>query len=83
MNSVSELTELIKAAFSERTPNFNGEKYLTNSDLCKFLHISQRTLLEYRETRKIGYYKISGKILYKESDIIKMLEENYIPSFLR
>ena len=62
-----------------RTPVLNGEKYLTNKDLCKLLHISSRTLQDYRDSGKIGYIQISGKILYKESDILKILEDNYIP----
>lgn len=80
INTLSELTALLKQAFSERTPLLNGEKYLTNNEICELLHISQRTLQDYRDTGKIGYIQISsGKILYKESDIIKLLEDNYVP----
>ena len=78
---LSNLTEFIKKAFSQRTPHLNGEKYLTNIDLSKLLHISQRTLQDYRDNRKVGYIQISGKILYKESDINTLLEENYIPAW--
>jgi hypothetical protein len=79
IKKLSELSEFIRKAFSQRTPLFNGEKYLTNIDVCKFLHMSQRTLQDYRDNGKIGYIQISGKILYKESDIIKLLEDNYMP----
>ena len=30
---------------------------------------------------KLPYYKIGGKILYKEQDIIEILEKNKIPAF--
>ena len=78
-DKLAKLTELIKKAFEQRTPHLNGEKYLTNTDVCRFLHLSQRTLQYYRDNGKIGYIQISGKILYKESDIIKLLEDNYVP----
>lgn len=80
VNKLSKLNGLIREALSQHTPHFNGEKYMTNVDICKFLHISQRTLQDYRDTGKIGYIQISGKILYKESDILKLLEENYVPA---
>jgi len=78
INKLTELTELLKKAFSVRTVALNGEKYFTNIDLCKFLHMSKRTLQEYRDDGKIAYIQISGKILYKESDILKLLDDNYI-----
>jgi hypothetical protein len=81
IKKLAELAELVKKAFSIRTPVFKGEKYLTNIDLCKLLHISSRTLQDYRDNGKIGYIQISGKILYKESDILKLLEDNYIPKY--
>ena len=44
--------------------------------------ISKRTLQEYRSTGKLAYYQLGGKILYKESDIKKLLESNRIEVFL-
>ena len=68
----------VKNMLGNRTLVLNGERYLTNADLGKLLHLSLRTLQEFRDTRKIGYIKISGKILYRESDILKWLEDNYV-----
>ena len=34
-------------------------------------------LQDYRDRRIIPYTQFAGKILYKESDLEKMLEENY------
>ena len=39
--------------------------------------MSERLLQEYRNEGSLPYIKISGKILYKESDILKLLEDNY------
>ena len=42
---------------------FNGERFLTDEELSKVLRVSRRTL--------------QGKTLYKESDILKILEDSY------
>jgi len=76
--SLQELKQLITQTLAERTPCLNREIYLDNKDLCKLLHISQRTLQEYRVMGILGYIQISGKILYKESDVIRMLEDHYV-----
>ena len=49
--------------------------------LSKALKITKRTLIEYRMNGKLPYYKIGGKILYKEQDIIDILERNKVLAF--
>lgn len=53
------------------------EDFLGNKQVCKLLQLSPRTLQYYREKRLIPFYKLEGKILYKMTDIQKMLEDNY------
>lgn len=53
------------------------DTFLGNKDVCKLLQLSPRTLQDYRDKRLIAFYKLEGKILYKMSDIRKMLENNY------
>lgn len=55
----------------------NGEMYLTDKELSARLHISKRTLQEYRNTAVLPYFIIGGKVLYRESDIQALLESNY------
>lgn len=55
----------------------NGELYLTDKDVSARLHISKRTLQEYRNTNILPYFIIGGKVLYRESDIQALLESNY------
>ncbi|MCD8250497.1 MAG: helix-turn-helix domain-containing protein [Phocaeicola dorei] len=61
-------------------PTFDGEHYLSGEEVCDALHISKRTLQEYRDNQMIPYISLPGKMLYKESDILALLEENYIPA---
>ena len=56
---------------------FNGERFLTDEELSKVLRVSRRTLQEYRTFGVVPYYMVQGKTLYKESDILKILEDSY------
>lgn len=60
-------------------PMLGGEVYLTGEEVCQLLRLSTRTLQEYRDNGTITYYKIGGKILYRQSDIQTMLERHYYP----
>ena len=64
----------IQQALKNRTPQLNGEKYLTNREVCQLLRISPRTLQNWRDTGKIPFIRLKGKILYKESEILKELK---------
>ena len=58
-------------------PLFAGELFLTGKKVCERLYISPRTLQDYRDRKIIPYTQFAGKILYKTSDLEKLLEENY------
>ena len=58
-------------------PLFAGELFLTGKEVCERLYISPRTLQDYRDRRIIPYTQFAGKILYKASDLEKMLKANY------
>lgn len=76
-NSLDELLDCIKSALKNRTLALGGEKYLTNRDVSELLHISERTLQDWRDNGRIVYIQISGKVLYRESDVRRLLEEAY------
>lgn len=61
-------------------PVMNGEIYLSGQQVCELLHISKRTLQQYRDDRILPYTQIGGKILFKQSDILRALEKNYVCS---
>lgn len=58
-------------------PPLNGERYMTDKEMAERLKVSRRTLQEYRNERKIPFIIFGGKVLYRETDIERMLEENY------
>jgi hypothetical protein len=72
---LDELLNTVQQALKNRTPHLNGEKFLSNRDVCQMLHISSRTLQDWRDTGKIPFIQIRGKILYKESKIVKLLKK--------
>ncbi|MBX9449539.1 MAG: helix-turn-helix domain-containing protein [Taibaiella sp.] len=75
---ITQLRSRIESILKNYRPLMNGEIYLSGEDMCKLLHISKRTLQQYRDDNILPYIQIGGKIIYKESDILTILERNYI-----
>lgn len=75
---ITQLRTRIESILKNYRPVMNGEIYLSGEDVCKLLHISKRTLQQYRDDNILPYIQIGGKIIYKESDILNVLEQNYI-----
>ena len=65
----------------ESRPHLNGEKFLSNREASKYLKVSIRTLQEWRDTGVIPYIQIKGKIIYRQSDIDKLLQKHYFESW--
>jgi len=72
-----ELRTRMELILENYRPVMNGEIYLSGEDVCKLLHISKRTLQQYRDDNILPYIQIGGKIIYRESDILTLLEQNY------
>ena len=75
---IIQLRKSIEEILKNYRPVMNGEIYLSGEDVCKLLHISKRTLQQYRDDKILPYIQIGGKIIYKETDILTILEQNYI-----
>ena len=61
----------------ENQPLLGGEHYLTDRELSQRLKISRRTLQDYRNNGILPYRQLGGKILYRESDIERVLQSCY------
>ena len=75
--SLDTLSSAMERLFSGRKPSLNGEHFYTDGELSKKLKLSRRSLQDYRNEGRISYIKLGGKILYRSSDIEKMLENGY------
>ncbi len=73
--SIDKLLDSVERMAKEQKPLFNGERYFTEKEVAEKLHISRRTLFEWRENGKLPYIKIGSKILYRQSDIQTSLEK--------
>lgn len=76
-NSLERVSDKLETLLKDHTPLFNGERYITDDELSKRLNLHRRTLADYRKDGILPYICFGGKVLYKESDIQKMLEEGY------
>ena len=77
LSAISGVSKRIKEVAQTYKPLFGGEHFLTGKEVCDWLYISPRTLQDYRDRRILPYTQFAGKILYKESDLERLLEENY------
>jgi len=57
-------------------PVFHGERLMTDGELANTLRVSPRALRDYRNEGILPYIRMKGNILYRESDIEKVLKAN-------
>lgn len=55
-------------------PVLHGERLMTDGELATVLRVSPRALRDYRNDGILPYIRMKGNILYKESDIEKVLK---------
>jgi len=55
-------------------PVLHGERLMTDGELATVLRVSPRALRDYRNEGILPYIRMKGNILYKESDIEKVLK---------
>ena len=77
LSALDKVNRRIKEVAQTHKPLFGDEHFLTGKEVCERLYIRPRTLQDYRERRIIPYTQFAGKILYKASDLERLLEDNY------
>ena len=77
ISGIREVRKRLREIAQTYCPLFGGEIYLTGREVCERLFVSPRTLQDYRDRGIIPYTQFAGKILYKASDLEKMLKDNY------
>ena len=76
-NSLDRLLDGIENFMANSRPTLGGERFLTDREVSARLKVSRRTLQDYRNEGRIAYIQLGGKILYRESDIERMLAGGY------
>ncbi|MEZ3518014.1 helix-turn-helix domain-containing protein [uncultured Duncaniella sp.] len=79
---ISDIKESSATLTDISRPMFNGNRFISDTELAKRLRVSKRTLANYRANGIIGFYNLEGKILYAESDIENYLKDHYLPPLL-
>lgn len=87
-NNIEKLEAMIKASFEEQRnlitkletalealTCFNGKQMLDSRDMRLLLKVCDRTLIRWRNSGKLPYFKLSGKIYFWASDVHKFLRE--------
>lgn len=77
LNALARIVSKVEQVTQNCHPTLNGERFLTDREVSERLKISRRALQDYRNQGKIPYLYIGGKILYKESDLERVLEKSY------
>ena len=77
LSALKGVSKRIKEVTKTHKPLFGGEHFLTSKEVCERLYISPRTLQDYRDRGIIPYTQFAGKILYKVSDLERMLKNSY------
>ena len=77
ISALQRVRERIREVSETYCPLFGGEHFLRGKEVCERLYISPRTLQDYRDKRIIPYTQFAGKILYKVSDLERMLKNSY------
>ncbi len=80
LESMKEVLALYKNVIGNYRPLLDGERYLTDRKVAEILKVSRRTLQEYRNDGVLPYILLGGKVLYRESDLERVLVACYHPA---
>lgn len=77
LRSLDHLFIGIETLVGNHRQPLSGEHFLTDREVSLQLKVSRRTLQDWRTEGKVAYILLGGKVLYKASDIDRMLNSNY------
>ena len=73
ISGIQEVSKCIREIAQTHCPLFGGEIYLTGRKVCERLFISPHTLQDYRNKGILPCTQIARTILYRLSDINRLL----------
>ena len=77
MEQLDSMLDGIESMNGKSKASFGNERFMTDKEVSAWLKVSRRTLQDYRNNGMVSYYQLGGKILYKESDIEKLVMGGY------
>ena len=76
LESLRKASRKADALMDSYKPVLHGERLMTDGELAEALRVSPRALRDYRNEGIIPYIRMKGNILYRESDIEKVLKKS-------
>lgn len=74
LESLRKASRKANRLMNDYKPVLHGERLMTDRELTTVLRVSPRALRDYRNDGILPYIRMKGNILYKESDIEKILK---------
>ena len=74
LESLRKASRKADALMDSYKPVLHGERLMTDGELATTLRVSPRALRDYRSDGILPYIRMKGNILYRESDIEKVLK---------
>lgn len=75
--SLEDLSKRVEKIRDSNKPSLDGERYYNDKELAVKLKVSRRSLQDYRNNGILPYVRVGGKILYRASDIERVLMDGY------
>ena len=84
LNAFGKRLDAVKRSIENIIKNhhipLDDEYFMSEKEACGRLRTSRSALYNLRSRGILPYIQLSGKIIYRERDIQKILEENYVQS---
>lgn len=74
---LEDLSSRVEKIRDSNKPSLDGERYYNDKELAVKLKVSRRSLQDYRNNGILPYVRVGGKILYRASDIERVLMDGY------
>ena len=76
LESLRKASRKVDVLMENYKPVLQGERLMTDGELATVLRVSPRALRDYRNEGILPYIRMKGNIIYKESDIEKVLRDH-------
>ncbi|MCH7724462.1 MAG: helix-turn-helix domain-containing protein [Bacteroidetes bacterium] len=72
---IEDAVRKIMLELKENTSEGEVDEWLTSQQVCKLLHISKSTLVNYRKKNLITSHKLEGRLLFSHTEILSKIKK--------